>query len=156
MRHKDKIEQKLKNLTSILFLLLILNVFVNRSILAQDYVMKIKITINDTKTITATMEDNSAAQDFLSLLPLSLSLEDYHKTEKVGDLPKKLDTTNVPSGHNPSIGDITYYAPWGNLAIFYKDFGYAGGLVPLAKLDSDPGAFNINGSLNIKIEKLEQ
>lgn len=24
---------------------------------------------------------------------------------------------------------ITYYAPWGNLAIFYRDFGYSAGLV---------------------------
>ncbi|MEH7502625.1 cyclophilin-like fold protein [Neobacillus drentensis] len=23
---------------------------------------------------------------------------------------------------DPSVGDFTYYSPWGNLAIFYRDF----------------------------------
>jgi hypothetical protein len=34
------------------------------------------------------------------------------------------------------VGDITYYAPWGNLAIFYRDFGYSPGLVRLGRIDS--------------------
>ncbi|MFJ8021509.1 cyclophilin-like fold protein [Streptomyces sp. NPDC096311] len=25
---------------------------------------------------------------------------------------------------NPSVGDLTYCAPWGNPAIFYRDFDY--------------------------------
>ncbi|GAA4730631.1 hypothetical protein GCM10023216_23110 [Isoptericola chiayiensis] len=28
-----------------------------------------------------------------------------------------------------------YYAPWGNLAIFYRDFGHAPGLVRLGAFD---------------------
>jgi hypothetical protein len=32
------------------------------------------------------------------------------------------------------VGDITYYAPWGNLAIFYRDFGYSPGLVRLGHI----------------------
>jgi Cyclophilin-like family len=35
------------------------------------------------------------------------------------------------AGSDPSIGDIAYYAPWGNLALFYKDFGYSNGLITL-------------------------
>jgi len=34
------------------------------------------------------------------------------------------------------VGDIAYYAPWGNLAILYKDFGYSDGLIILWRLDS--------------------
>lgn len=33
------------------------------------------------------------------------------------------------------MGDITYYSPWGNLALFYRDFGHASGLVRLGRLD---------------------
>ncbi|WP_170119312.1 cyclophilin-like fold protein [Tumebacillus permanentifrigoris] len=29
-----------------------------------------------------------------------------------------------PNGTSASIGDSTYYTPWGTLAIFYKDFGF--------------------------------
>ncbi|WP_337926728.1 cyclophilin-like fold protein [Paenibacillus caui] len=31
---------------------------------------------------------------------------------------------------------ITYYAPWGNLAIFYRDFRYSSGLIKLGSIDA--------------------
>ena len=37
-------------------------------------------------------------------------------------------------GLEAAAGDITYYSPWGNLAIFYKGFDYAPGLVRLGAL----------------------
>lgn len=41
--------------------------------------MKMKISIGD-KIITATMEDNAAVRDFLSRLPLQVTLEDFNNT----------------------------------------------------------------------------
>ena len=55
-------------------------------------------------------------------------------SEKISDLQRKLDTTDVPEGYDPSAGDLTLYAPWGNLAFFYRDHGYARGLVPLGSI----------------------
>lgn len=69
-------------------------------------------------TLSATLDDTPAGRDFATLLPLELVLSDYHATEKVADLPRKLDTTDAPARYTPKAGDITYYAPWGNLAIF--------------------------------------
>lgn len=97
--------------------------------------MKIRISAGKT-VLTATMLDNATSRDFLSMMPMSLTIRDYAGTEKVSDLPRKLSTQGAPSGSKPSIGDITLYAPWGNLAIFYKDFGYASGLIILGKIDS--------------------
>ena len=97
--------------------------------------MKIQIQLEG-RSVTATLEESQAAQEFLSLLPLSLTLTDYNSTEKVADLPRKLSTKGAPAGVDPDIGDIAYYAPWGNLAIFYRDFGYSSGLVKLGGLDS--------------------
>jgi len=113
--------------------------------------MKLKITIGQT-VVRATLLDTATALDFVSLLPLTLTLEDYANTEKVSSLPKRLDTTDAPAGYKPSIGDITYYAPWGNLAIFYKGFSYAQGLVPLGKIDNDVNLLKGNGSFKITIE----
>lgn len=48
-----------------------------------------------------------------------------------------------------------YYAPWGNLAIFYKDFGYASGLVILGKIDSEVEALNVPGPIEATIELLK-
>lgn len=48
--------------------------------------MNISLTING-QVLSATLEDNAAARDFLSLLPLTLDLEDYASTEKIGSSP---------------------------------------------------------------------
>jgi hypothetical protein len=97
--------------------------------------MKIRIKVKD-QEMTATLINSKVTQDFVALLPLTLTLEDYAGTEKISDLPKRLSTEEAPLGSDPSVGDITYYAPWGNLAIFYRDFGYASGLMILGKIDS--------------------
>ncbi|WP_317932575.1 cyclophilin-like fold protein [Halioxenophilus sp. WMMB6] len=109
----------------------------------------------DGQQITATLEENAAARDFLALLPLTLTLEDYHRTEKISDLPAPLSTDGVPAGIDPEVGDITYYAPWGNLAIFYRDFGYAKGLVKLGHIDSGLALLTGKSPFQVTIERVE-
>jgi hypothetical protein len=116
--------------------------------------VKIRINIED-RAITATLEDNETVRDFVSLLPLTITLEDYASTEKIADLPR-LSTEDAPTGIDPSVGDITYYAPWGNLAIFYRDFGYARGLVKLGTIDSGAEALDRPGSIRATIELIEK
>ena len=113
--------------------------------------MKLKLTIGE-KTATAILYDNPTSKDFASLLPITLELEDYNNTEKIGTLSKKLSTQNAPAGFDPSVGDITYYAPWGNFALFYKDFSYSGGLISLGKITSGIEAFQTGNSLTVTIE----
>lgn len=116
--------------------------------------MKIKISFNNTE-LTATMFDNPTTRDFIKLLPLTLKLDDYAGTEKVGILPKKLSLKDGPSGSDPSIGDIAYYSPWGNLAIFYRNFSFASGLIIMGKLDTGISILkNCEDPCVIKIEKL--
>jgi hypothetical protein len=118
----------------------------------QGWNMRLKITINN-REATATMMDNAAARDFVSLLPLTLTMEDYNQTEKVSNLPKKLSTAGMPSGYAPAIGDISFYAPWGNLCIFYKSFSYSNGLVLLGKIDNDGiEAFKVSDTFTAKFE----
>jgi hypothetical protein len=116
--------------------------------------MKIRMTING-KAVTATMLDNATARDFLALLPMTLKLEDYAATEKIAYPPRKLSTQGAPAGIDPDVGDIAYYAPWGNLAIFYKDFGYSRGLVRLGRIDSGVDLLNVPGRLEAKIERVD-
>lgn len=114
---------------------------------------KVKLTIGKDK-YTATMNDSEAAKDFLSLLPMTLTLEDYAETEKISNLPKRLSTGGPPNGTAASIGDITYYAPWGNLAIFYKNFGHAKGLIKLGEIESGIEKIaGIRGNFTVTIEK---
>lgn len=109
--------------------------------------------ILDGATVTATIEDSAAAEDFLSLLPLTLVLEDYHNTEKISDLPRRLSTEGAPAGIDPEVGDITYYAPWGNLAIFYRDFGYAKGLVRLGRITSGIDQLTRRDTFSVTIQR---
>lgn len=113
--------------------------------------MKINIKVGE-KVVTATLIDSKTTQDFISLLPLTLKLEDHENTEKISNLPRRLSTEDAPPGSDPAIGDIAYYAPWGNLAMYYNDFGYSNGLIILGKIDGDIEALNVPGSVEVTIE----
>jgi len=115
--------------------------------------IRIKLAFNNDEVIVK-MYDNPTSRDFLTLLPLTLEFEDYAGVEKISYLPRKLSTEDAPSGSNPEIGDLTLYAPWGNLAIFYKDFGYANGLIKLGKIESGLEKLaDMKGDFTVKIAK---
>jgi hypothetical protein len=115
--------------------------------------MRIVLAFDDTE-LTATLLDSDTTRDLLSLLPLTLRLSDYAKTEKISDLPRRLPTADAPNGVDPAIGDITYYAPWGNLAIFYRDFGYSAGLVKLGSINSGIEALaRLSGDVTVTVER---
>lgn len=116
--------------------------------------MRISIAIEGA-VVTAALEDNETARDFVSLLPMTLTLEDYAATEKIADLPKALRTGDAPAGIDPAAGDIAYYAPWGNLAIFYEDFGYSRGLVKIGTIESGLEIVGRAGAVQATIELLE-
>lgn len=101
--------------------------------------------------LKATLNDTSAARDFAAMLPLELTLRDYNGTEKISDLPRKLDTTGAPKSYAPTAGDITLYAPWGNLAIFYKPFQDSPGLVLLGRFDAPIAGRLKDGPVRIRL-----
>jgi hypothetical protein len=117
--------------------------------------VKIRMDVEG-RAVTATLDDNETARDFVSLLPLTLTLKDYAETEKISDLSRRLSTKGAPSGSDPSIGDIAYYSPWGNLALFYKDSGYASGLVRVGRIDAGLEALSRPGPLRVRIELIER
>ena len=88
-------------------------------------------------SFTVVLEDHSAARSLLAQLPLTLAFEDYNGTEKIAYLPEALDLSDGPDGCDPEVGTLAYYAPWGNLCIFYRDFRYSDGLVPLGRLEGE-------------------
>lgn len=100
---------------------------------------RITVTLAEA-VLTATLDDSAAGRDFAALLPLDLTLSDYHRMEKVADLPRRLDTTGAPPRRAAKAGDLMLYAPWGNLAIFYKPVAETPGLVKLGAFDGPFGA----------------
>jgi len=113
--------------------------------------MKIRMT-TDGKTVIAVLDDTPTAKDFAALLPLTITLSDYAATEKVGDLPRRLSQDAAPAGLTPAAGDIAYYAPWGNLAIFLRDFRYSPGLIRLGTIETGIDSLKRSGPLHTVIE----
>lgn len=115
--------------------------------------MKIKMTVGQ-RVVTATMADNAAARDFISRLPLEVKLDDYNNTEKIFYPSPKLTIEGVKRGCTPSPGDITIYAPWGNVAIFYKSWSQSNDLILIGCIDGDGiEALSISGTVIVRFEK---
>ena len=61
-----------------------------------------------------------------------------------------------PAAAAASAGDIAYYAPWGNLAIFYRDFPRSAGLMILGRIDGPLDALTRgDGAPTVTIEAAE-
>ena len=116
--------------------------------------LTMKITIGN-KTYTATMEDNAAANDLLSRLPLEITLEDFNNTtEKIFYPDPALNTEGVQGGCAPVPGDITIYAPWKNVAIFCKSWSHSNDLIKIGHIDGNGiEALQAAGDIKVKLEK---
>ena len=115
--------------------------------------MKMNIIVGN-RTITATMEDNAAARDFLSRLPLEVTLNDFpNTTEKIFYPNPALTVENVTRGCAPSPGDITIYVPWSNVAIFCKSWSHSNDLIKIGHIDENGiEALNIGGDIAVRFE----
>ncbi len=118
---------------------------------SQD--MKINIRIAD-KTLTATLANNATTRDFVALLPLNLSMGDLFGREKYGNLPRALSETG-PRRRHYELGDIAYWSPGHDVAIFYRQGGEeipSPGIIPIGKIDSSIEAFYVPDSVRVTIE----
>ncbi len=109
--------------------------------------MKIKLTIKD-RVLTATLKDNKTAQDFVSLLPLTLTMNDLFGREKFGHLPRAISDGGERT-HSYEVGQIVYWSPGPDVAIFYRNDRQAipdPGIIVIGKLDSGVEALNVDGS----------
>lgn len=115
---------------------------------------KVNISVGG-RTITATMDDNAAGRDFLSRLPLEVTLNDFNDTtEKIFYPSPALTTDGVTRGCAPVPGDITIYAPWGNVAIFCKNWSHSNDLIKIGRIDDDGiEALNVAGDITVKFER---
>jgi hypothetical protein len=82
-------------------------------------------------------DDNPAVRDFLSLLPLTLTLEEFNGREKIATLPRKLRHDGSP-GSDPEDRDLIYYLPWGNIGFYYNTdgIGYSDQTIHLGTYDA--------------------
>ena len=92
----------------------------------------IRVVVGD-RTFTGELYDNPTARDLADLLPLTVTMDDLHGTEKTGPLPQALTTDGSPRGSDPDVGEIGYYAPGRDLVFYYGDMGYYAGIIRIGR-----------------------
>ena len=115
--------------------------------------MRLRLTFAD-QDFTATLEDNPSARDLFSMLPLDLKVADYSTNEKIAYLPRKLTEEGSGQFGNEAVGDLCYFAPWGNLAMFHGPYRWSRGLIRLGRLDGGPAPLLVRGEFPLFIEGL--
>lgn len=92
--------------------------------------LKILVSAGDA-AILYELNDSPAARALYAQLPLTLEVGDYGANEKIFYPPQALDVTGTPAAEGGGPGALAYYAPWGDVVLFYADFRAAGGLYAL-------------------------
>ena len=92
---------------------------------------QISVTCGDTQVVYE-LNDSPAAQSLLSQLPLTVEVEDFSTNEKVFYPPQELDTSDTPLAEGDA-GTLAYYAPWGDVVLFYGSFSANGSLYELGE-----------------------
>lgn len=95
---------------------------------------KLKILVAGGEAVVALFK-TPLAEKFLCLLPLEVEFSDFAGAEKIFSLPDKLDLSGAVNADTQK-GDFCYYAPWGNMAVFYKGYGRGKSLYVVGNIES--------------------
>jgi len=137
-----------KQILAVFVGLMIWALFAYSNAAEKEAAMKISVKSNG-KTTVFELNNSPAAQDLYSQLPLSIKIEDYSDNEKIFYPPRKLNTADTPTA-DAKAGTLAYYAPWGDVVMFYKDFGYASGLYELGHaISGSENILEMSGTIQI-------
>ncbi len=116
----------------------------------------VRFTAGDTHIDVTLDADNPTTRDFLSMLPLTLSFEEFNGREKISYLPRELDTAGSP-GSDPEDGDLIYYTPWGNLGFYYNTagIGFSDQTIHLGTYDATPEQLTLLERSDIRVGIIE-
>lgn len=117
--------------------------------------MVIRITSGDSSA-TFQLYDTEAAKELYRQLPLKLELENFREAQWMFYPPEKLSVTDSEAYHDGKKGELSYYAPWGDVFMLYEDF-YAGDEMHRLGvcLDGIDNIAEMSGSVQISAETSE-
>jgi len=111
------------------------------------------LTVNG-KAIMERLIDSGTARDFISLLPLTLTMNDLCRREKFANLPRMLSNEGKHK-HTYAVGEIAYWPPGPDLAIFYRHDDESipePGIIAIGKIRSGIEALNVRGPVKVTVE----
>lgn len=121
----------------------------------QSNVMKMRLTANG-KAITADLIESETTRDFISLLPLTLTMNGLFGREKFGHLPRAISEGGKRT-RTYEVGDVIYWSPGRDVAIFYRHDGQSipsPGIIVMGKIVSGVDALNVPRSVKVTIERV--
>ncbi len=123
----------------------------------QEEHVKIRISING-QQFEAALNDSPASRDLIAQLPQTLDMRDHGGVEKTGRLEAPLSLDGQPSGADPDIGDVGYFAPGNDFVLYYGDQSYYDGIVILGHLDGDAAEriSQIDGTVTVQVANTER
>jgi hypothetical protein len=92
--------------------------------------------------VRETSHGSTATACRAAVTDIRITLNDQTFTAQLADPPcqrprRRPGTMDgVPAGDEPEINDIGYYAPSGDLVLYYGDVGYWNGIVRIGRLDA--------------------
>lgn len=86
-----------------------------------DMNKQISIETENGDTLVFELNNSSAAASLYEQLPLTVDVQDFSSNEKIFYPPEKLDLIDTPKAEM-KIGTLAYYAPWGNVVMFYDTY----------------------------------
>lgn len=118
-------------------------------------------TVTSARTMTVTcgdavvtyeLNDSPAADALLGQLPLTLEVDDFSDNEKVFYPPEELDVTDAPPAESGEAGTLAYYAPWGDVVMFYGSFSPNDALYELGwAVDGEERISELSGTIEVAL-----
>lgn len=129
------------------------------SVLAQEGSLpgggKVKILFPGGDAVAA-LYDNPLAVELVRRLPLEVEFSDFAGVEKIFYLSEKLPLAGAVNADMQK-GDFCYYAPWGNIAVFYKGYGHGTHLYVVGNIESGKEKLaEMEGNFKARIEVLKE
>ena len=123
---------------------------------AQADTMKIRLKVGD-QAIAAKLIESETTRDFVSLLPLTLTMNDLFGREKFGH-PMRALSEGRKRTRTYEVGEVIYWSPGPDVAIFYRQDGSSipsPGSIVMGNVDSGVEALNVSGAVKVTIELIK-
>ena len=111
--------------------------------------MKMNVSANG-GTVVFELNGSQASKDLYAQLPLTVELQNFSTNEKVFYPPEKLETSKTPLAKEGGGGTLAYYAPWGDVVMFYDSYSPNGSLYELgAAISGEELIQDLSGTVEI-------
>jgi hypothetical protein len=126
------------------------------SVASAQETRQIRIKLGN-QVVTGSLNSSEAAKNFISMLPLTIEMDDHLRREKTGVIPEPL-SERTPGSPTYELGDLGYWRPRNSFVIFYRQDGLTipgPGIVRLGKIDSGIEIFDRPGTVEVTVELIK-